>query len=234
MTECMGGEWMKKRRIFIAIVHMSSTFCMIIFSLLLTVNATDTSNITVKNVPESLDASIIFLEETKSLIKCFDVNEDGWFALGFNNNTIQIYDANGTFQYGYSFHTDGTYGLELQESSVVIYLARSNVAVELEKTGNSVRAESVPFSKTFAGSVMDRTSKKVRNVQYLLERDIGIFDGYYSRFVSIGEGGTRVILYDTTVRGYFSGIFQYILLSIFPIGFVSIIVRKIKEEDKQV
>ncbi len=80
---------------------------------------------------------------------------------------------------------------------------------------------------------MDRTSKKVGNVQYSLERDIGIFDGYYSRFVSIDESGTREVLYDTTARGYFSGILQYILLSIFPIGFVSMIVRKIKE-DKQV
>jgi len=231
MTECMGGEWM--RRTFIAIVHMLGAFYMIIFSLLFTANATDTSNVTVNNVPESLDASIFYLEETKLLIKCFDVNEDGWFALGFNNNSIQIYDANGTFQYGYSFHTDGTYGLELQENSVIVYLARSNVVVELEKIENGVNAESVPFSKAFASRVMNRTSKKVGNVQYSLERDIGIFDGYYSRFVSIGEGGTRVILYDTTVRGYFSGFFQYIILCIFPIGFVAIIVRKIKEEDKQ-
>ena len=225
---------MKKRRTIISTVHILSAFCMIIFSLLLTANATDTSDATLKNIPESLDPSIFYLEETKPLIKCFDVNEDGWFALGFNNNTIQIYDASGTFQYSYSFHTDGTYGLELNKNSVILYLARSHVAVELEKTGNSVSAEIVPFSKTFANNVMDRTSKNVGNVQYLLERDIGIFDGYYSRFVSIDESGTHVVLYDTTVRGYFSGFFQYILLSIFPIGFVAIIVRKIKEEDKQV
>jgi len=108
-----------------------------------------------------------------------------------------------------------------------------NSQSEWEKIENGVNAESVPFSKAFASRVMNRTSKKVGNVQYSLERDIGIFDGYYSRFVSIGEGGTRVILYDTTVRGYFSGFFQYIILCIFPIGFVAIIVRKIKEEDKQ-
>ena len=139
---------MKKRRTIISMVHILSAFCMIIFSLLLTANATDTSDATLKNIPESLDPSIFYLEETKPLIKCFDVNEDGWFALGFNNNTIQIYDANGIFQHGYSFHTDGTYGLELKENSVILYLARSHVAVELEKTGKIGRAPRLNSSHT--------------------------------------------------------------------------------------
>lgn len=56
---------MKKRRTIISTVHILSAFCMIIFSLLLTANATDTSDATLKNIPESLDPSIFYLEESK-------------------------------------------------------------------------------------------------------------------------------------------------------------------------
>ena len=227
----MGGKLMNKQRIIDMVLSICCVFGYFLPLIVGTANASELSDKLVEQVEESLKVTVFYQEETKRLIKCFDVNENRCFAIGFNNNTVQIYDEHGTFQCGYSFHIDGTYGLDLKENSIVIYLARSNNAVELDKAGNCVSVEKVHYLKYITDAI-NRTSKKVGNVQYLLERDIGVFEGYYSRFVSIDECGMREVLYDTTLRGYFSGIFQYILLGFFPIGFVVVIVRKIKEEHR--
>lgn len=229
ITAYMEGELMKKHRIIAMVLLACCVFGCFLSHIVCTAVASEMPDKLVEQVEESLNVSVFYQEETKRLIKCFDVNEDGCFAIGFNNNTVQIYDAHGTFQCGYSFHVEGTYGLDIKENSIVIYLARSDIAVELDKAGNCVSAEKVQFFEHIDKAI-DRTSKKVGNMQYFLERDIGLFDGYYSRFVSIDESGIREILYDTTIRGYFSGVLQYMLLSIFPIGFIVLIVRKIKEE----
>lgn len=219
---------MKKLRIITMLLLACSILDCFLLCFVRTAEASEMSDKLVEQVEESLGVTVFYQQETKRLIKCFDVNKSGWYAIGYRNNTIHVYDACGTFQYGYHFNTEGTYGIVLKENSIIIYLARSHIAAELDKTGRCFYAE-----KKITDGIIDRTSKQVGNMKYTVERDVGLFNGDYSRLVATDEKGERVILYDATVRGYYAGIFHYIILSIFPIGLIVSIVRKIKEEEKR-
>ena len=200
---------------------------MLFLSSSLTVRASTSPNELVEHVKKTLDISVFHQKETDHLIKCFDVNTDGFYAIGCANNTIYIYDSTGVFQYGYRFHTEGTYGIELKENSIVIYLARSNIAVEIDPNGQCLNAEEV----NIAYNILNRTKKEVGNVRYYLDRDIGIFNGNYSRLVKT-EDGEEVVLYDVTTLGYFSGAFDYVILGLFPIAGIAIVIAKVKNEEK--
>lgn len=206
-------------------------FLLLPFSLI--ASASDTQNELISQIEEALDVSVFHGKETDRLIKCFDVNEDGCFAIGYRNNTIHVYDSFGVFQYGYRFNTDNTYGIALKENSIVIYLGRSNIAAEIDPTGKCIDAEKVYFSKEFVESVMKRTYKQIENADYYLERDVGIFDGDYSRLIRINEDGTKAILYNVTAKGYFVGVFHYVILGIFPIVGIAAIIVKVKKEQHE-
>lgn len=199
----------------------------------LTVYATDSQNELIGQIEGALNISVFYEKETDRLIKCFDVNETGYYAIGFKNNTIHVYNSLGIFQFGYRFDTEGTYGIALKENSIVIYLGRSNVAVEIDFTGKYVGVETVCFSKDFVENVMNRTYKHIGNVGYYLERDIGIFNGDYSRLVRIDETGDKTFLYDVTTKGYFAGAFHYIVLGIFPIVSIIFVINRVKKETRE-
>ena len=206
----------------------------ILFLFLLSISptafASDTENALVRQVEEGLAVSILHQKDADRLIKCFDVNDRGWYAIGFKNNTVHVYDSFGIFQYGCRFNTDGTYGIVLKENSIVIYLGRSNIAVEIDPTGKCLNADRIYFSKEILDNIIYRTDKQIGNVRYYLERDIGIFHGDYSRLIKSKQNETKIVLYDVTVKGYFAGACHYIILSIFPLASIIIFVAKIKKE----
>jgi len=202
----------------------------LLFPVMLTASALNSQDELIRQIEETIDISVFYQKETERLIKCFDVNEDGCYAIGYRNNTIHVYDSVGTFQHGYHFDTDGTYGIALKENSIVIYLGRSNIAVEIDPTGKYVDVENVYFSKDIVDNVMNRTSKQIGNVYYYLERDIGLFNGDYSRLAKTDEEGTKTVLYDMTARGYFAGALHYVVVSAFPIAGVAVFVVKVKKE----
>lgn len=198
----------------------------------LTVSAADSQEALLTQAEESLNISVFHEPESQRLIKCFDTNETRSYAIGFNNNTIHVYDSLGTFLLGYRFDTAGTYGISLKEDHIVIYLGRSNLAVEIDSAGKCVSAEKVYFSQSVTKNVMYRTCKQIGNADYSLERDIGIFNGMYSRLVRIDDTGSETILYDATARGYFSGAFQYIVLGFFPVAGIVFIAAKVRKEQR--
>ena len=199
----------------------------LLLSYSLTVSATDSQNELISQIEGALNISIFHEKGTDRLIKCFDVNDSGYYAIGYKNNTIHVYDSLGTFQFGYRFDTEGTYGITLKENSMVIYLGRSNVAVEIDSTGKCVGAEKVYFSKDFVENVMNRIYKQIGKMDYYLERDIGIFNNEYSRLVRIDETGSKTVLYNVTTQGYFAGVFHYIVLSIFPIAGILFVTNQV-------
>ena len=220
---------MKNYKILYVVFLLSAFWVLLFLPNALTIYATDSQNELIGQIEGALNITVFYEKETDGLIKCFDVNETGCYAIGYKNNTIQVYDSFGVFQFGYRFDTDGTYGIALKENYLVIYLGRSNVAVEIDSTGKCIGAEKVYFSKDFVENVMNRTHKQIGNVGYYLERDIGIFNGDYSRLVKIDEKDTKTILYDVTTTGYFVGLFHYVILSIFPIVGTTLVAAKLKK-----
>ena len=224
---------MKNHKTWLVSFLLSAFWVLLLWPSSLTVSATDSQTELLSQIEEALNVSVFYEKGTDRLIKCFDVSETGCYAIGYKNNTIQVYDSLGVFQFGYCFDTDGTYGIVLKENSMIIYLGRSNIAVEIDPAGKCVAAEKIYFSKEVVDDIFNRTYKHLGKTNYYLERDVGIFNGDYSRLVKIDETGKPIILYDVTARGYFAGISHYIILSIFPIaGIVFVAVKVTKEKYK--
>ena len=200
---------------------------LVVLSISLHAVAADSQGARAAEIENALKISVFYQKGEDRIIKCFDVNEDGWFAIGYRNNTIHIYDDLGLFQYGYSFQTEGTYGIELKKHSIILYLGRSNTAVEINTAGKCVSAEKIAFTQDIK-DILNRTEKQIRNARYHLERDIGIFNGAYSRLVKMDE--TETVLYDVTTRGYWVGTAHYLILGLFLIGGIATIAVKLKRE----
>jgi hypothetical protein len=79
------------------------------------------------------------------VIFCYAVNEKGWLAIGYRQNMVHVYDEHGEFQYGFRFRVNGLYALAFKGDNLVIYLCRSDIAVEIDPAGNCVRAEKEDF-----------------------------------------------------------------------------------------
>ena len=221
---------MKNYKTLFIMFLLSALFVMLFLPNSLTASATGPQDEWIGQIEGALNISVFYEKETDRLIKCFDVNETGWYAIGYKNNTIHVYDSLGDFQLGYRFDTDGTYGISLKENSIVVYLGRSNIAVEIDPTGKCVNAEKIFFSKDSVDNIMNRTKKQIGSTCYYLERDIGIFNGDYSRLVRIDETGTKTFLYDVTTQGYFAGVFHYFILGIFPLASILFITNRVKKE----
>lgn len=222
---------LRKRILRITVLIFACLECLWLFSFFPVAYATD-ATISLDKVVKSLDVSIFEQPREKHVIRCFDVNENGVYAVGFKNNTIEVYNSDGTFRYGIHFDTEQYYGIDLNGNNIVIYLARSSIAIEFDCEGNCVSMEEIPLHEDiFAEDRVERKSKQVGNVEYKLERDIGFVQDSNSRLIAIDAGGNRTVLYDATLQGYFSGIFQYLIFFGFIAGVIASIVSKIKSEE---
>lgn len=92
-------------------------------------------------------------------IICFDVNEDGLIALGFDypgtKRLISVYSQYGEFQYGYTFNDYGTFDVEWDQHLLNIYSVRGGCVISVDQQGRVVDLLAVP-----------RTSD---NIQYAAE-----------------------------------------------------------------
>lgn len=176
--------------------------------------------------------SVFTREPERQVVHYLDVNEKGWIAVGHLGSMVRVYDENGVFQYGYNFETQGDYGIAFEGDNLAIYFVRSGIVAVLDPEGNCIRTERTDFSGNGLDRQFQKTSKKVGNTQYFLERDIGIANGFYSRVVSVDEAGNRKVFYDVTVKGYVVGIGEYLLLAGALAAIPLIIRQKIREEDR--
>ncbi len=224
----IGGTGMKQH--FFRFVLLCAVLCTAASSVLLTAHGTDSEESLQERVEKSMNVSVMHTGHKERVIQCFDVNENGWFAVGYGVNIIHIFDQNGTFQYGYRFDCDSGYGITFHGNLLGFYLIRSETMAYFDPAGNCVSAEKVDLSTEERNALIYRVNKQVGNTQYALERDIGLFDGDYSRLVATDALGNRNVLYDVTVLGYFLGAFHYIIL-LFP--FVCIALVKIKLEKEE-
>lgn len=172
-----------------------------------------------KSNTDGMFLTVLDHELDRRMIKCFDVRDDGWFAIGYRQNVVHIYNANGDFAYGYRFQCDGDYGIAFDNDFLTIYLVRGDIITAYDDTGNCVYTKRSSFSNSLLDKVINKTEEQIGSTKYILERDIGLFQGDYSRLVAIDQYGVQTVLYDVTNWGYFIGASHYILLISFVLGF---------------
>ena len=225
---------MKKRfvRLLVSVVLL-----FLILPVSLTAYAVNYKEEKIKQAEESLGITVFYEEKTDRLIKTFDSNNTGWYVIvyngwdfaGSNDNVISVYNSLGEFQYGFTFDAVGDYGVDLLENNVILYLVRSNALVEIDSTGKCVNGEPTRYANLVGADAYWRTSKQVGDICYSLERDIGLFAGYYPRLVKTDAAGNRTVLHDVTIWGYFVGTFHWIFFSFFFVAPVIVIFKKEKK-----
>lgn len=182
---------------------------------------------------ENVNLSVFDAVSTERTIQYFDVNEQGWFAVGYRGNIVHVYNEEGVFQYGYQFECNGDYGIKLLSENIVLYFVRGDTVAEFTPNGQLVSVKKAAFSEDVLDNIIYKTTKTIGNTIYSLERDIGVFNGDYSRLVATRENGEREILYDVTSLGYFFGIFHYLILISFPLLLFIAIFSAIKKEEQR-
>lgn len=131
----------------------------------------------------------------------FDVNEDGSYALAFgsgSNCTVQVYDPDGMFLYGFKFRSDGDYSIGFHGDALAIFLLRSNLILLYDANGMCIDVQEVissPSNLLHARELLNRTCENVDGRKYMLEQDTDLGDTY-SRFVIVHENGEKTVLYD--------------------------------------
>ena len=178
------------------------------------------------SIIENIHLQIIQDDSPKTGIQCFDVSLDGLIALGCSyggNKFIYVYDASGTFQYGFSFYCDGAYGIEFQGKNLGIYFLRGNVLVTYDSRGVCIGVQKMAETKEhyeIINDFLNRTEKNVGGKHYSMERDIELGDSY-SRFVVTNEIGMKTILYDATTNHTLGQIISIVFL----VGFLFVVIR---------
>lgn len=172
------------------------------------------------------DISLLNSGIARKSIACFDVNERGLIAIGFDAQPrpeIHIYDNEGTFLYGYSFNCNGSFGIEFVGDNIAIYFVRGEYIHIYDHTGTNLdvrRVLNVAQNESWVSNIIDPTLKTVGGDHYRLERDIGLSTRSYSRLVKTDGQGHQTVIYDVSAEHNF----RFAVISIFVIAFVTMFI----------
>lgn len=156
-------------------------------------------------VVKNINIRLLTNEPPKRGINCFSVNEDGKIAIGsetIENKTICIYTSDGVFQRGYSFSCSGSFGIELDNNTLIIYLVRSDLAITVDQEGRVekvLRIQNTPDNNSYWNNTVFASKIKVKDAEYTLENS-GLFNKFSSSYsrLAISVNGEKTIIYDVS------------------------------------
>ena len=176
------------------------------------------------------------VEHAKAAIDCFDVDENGVIAIGSSNfeaKTVYIYENDGSFRCGYSFETNGSFGIELIDDGLAIYLVRSDVAVFISSEGEVeelLKIQGTMDNNSYWNNNVFSTVRETDGAKYVLKNDLGIFNlcaSSYSQISVTDIDGNESIIYDVNAEQLLKNIFVTILVCIFVSIVVAVVVKEI-------
>ncbi|SEW32783.1 hypothetical protein [[Clostridium] fimetarium] len=171
-------------------------------------------------------------------IVCFDVNNDGLIALGFDDDshkTICVYNPDGEFIYGYSFESSGSFGVEWDGGNILIYFVRSDVAALFNSSATCLELKMISNStenNTYWNHTVFEKKRIVGKNEYEIKNDLGILNivlPSYSQLIKTDENGIKTMLYN--VNDSYGAKILVILVGI--IIFIIIVVVGIIKEFKK-
>ena len=178
---------------------------------------------------ENVSVTVIHEEPPPSSVKCFDVNDCGQVALGFYPaQTIGVYSSDGTFLYGYTFHSSGDYSLIWDNGYVCILFMRSGVLATFDTEGNCIDIKmyaEVADNYRYIRNTFDKPQKQHGTTSYWLEKNIPIAHGYARLLCADGDEVPRVI-YDATAASNTSIIITLVCIMLFSACVIFSIVKQ--------
>lgn len=156
---------------------------------------------------KTIKTSFDFLkkEPPQKPIECFSVSEDNKIAIGASSNEnryVSIYDENGNYLYGYSFNDEGTFGVEWEQSELLIILVRCGLIVKINHKGNIVRIDQIENTvdnSIYLHNNVFAKSKIVNGNKYELNNDMGILNIFASKYSTLAKtnlDGVQTVIYD--------------------------------------
>lgn len=154
---------------------------------------------------ENIKFTILENEPSQKTIDCFDVDENGLVAVGFskfNSKTICIYDSQGIYQFGCTFECSGSFGIEINENILNIYIVRSDIGISINQDGDIIgvqRIKNTIENDSYWRKSVFSTTKKVDDNTYTIRNDLGILNVFatsYSQVVITDANGVENIIYD--------------------------------------
>ena len=178
----------------------------------------------------NVNIMVLHSEPQKRGIKCFDVSDEGLIAIGTSNSeqkTISVYTIDGDFQYGYTFHSNGSFGVEWDGDNLIIYWVRSDVAVCVDREGeimDAVRIQNTVENNTYWNHSVFANERTVGDYNYSLKDD-GIFGAYTQLAITNGDG-EESILYEVSSEQFAEWIVIIIGIVLFVGAAVFVLVRE--------
>lgn len=221
---------MKNSRNFVALICI----LLVVISGMIAVSAADIAFSTesleqeeIETILSNINITKLSNEPSKKVIQCFSVNTDGTIAVGcgsYNKKTVCIYNSEGIFQYGYSFQTAGSFGIELKEDILYIYFVRSDIALAIDPDGqiNSVtRIQNTVENNSYWNHSVFSTKISTEQYEYVIKNNLGIFNVFassYSLLTKTDVYGNETVIYDVNntqqFRVYSTLFFIVVFLSI--------------------
>lgn len=154
---------------------------------------------------------------------CFDVNEKGQYAIGYNGpfvgHVVNVYDADGAFLYGFSFSTYGAYSIQWDGENIIIYLVRGNLAFAIDPDITCVEVASIPDNadnQKYWRREVDSVEREVNGVTYQAKAKLS---SYHWKLVAVSPDGTETVLFHAP-----GGLEKIITLILFVVLFGVIVV----------
>lgn len=194
------------------------------------------------------EASEIWIRKQLTLISephdsngfcCFDINENGDYVLGFSgvNDRVLVYDANGTYQFGFSLKVNGKFGVKWEGEAIILYLVASDIAIWIDKAGNCLDIKSYHYSPEVDSFLRKNIFANTRNIdgvtyvaKHWLFNSEHLRWGKYPMLVKTTPDGEEIVLFDKTTQSIAKLLTLIILIPSFAFLFVffSIFCRKHK------
>ena len=177
-------------------------------------------------------------EPESKAIQCFDVNENGLFAIGQesgNFKEIIVYSVNSDFLYGYRFNCNQSFYIEWIEDKINIYFVRSAVLMTVNAEGNIIETVNVVNSSennSYVNNVLALTERTVGDTKYVVKNDMGIMNAFassYSQLVKITAEGEESVLYDVNSAQAVKYYLTTAIISILVIGAIIYLYVNIKK-----
>lgn len=155
---------------------------------------------------------------TSPSIQCFDVNDQGEIAIGYNgityrNKCIGVYDVEGNFLYGYSFRCDGSFLVEwVDNGELAIYWMRGTVRATFDQDGKCIDYQTFTIDKEMNKKInsLFEVSRTIGNERYYLDKGDGFVSQLalnYYRVIHVGADGVETTVHSATGNPQLSGLF---------------------------
>lgn len=201
----------------------------------------DKSEEEIAAIVSRLDIELIDEPEIKTGFSCFDVNEFGDYALGFDRSEKDIlltYNAEGEYLYGFSFADNGGFGIEWDGNDIIVYSVRSDLAILIDKQGRCLdikEIQNTSQNNEYWRKEVNANIRTVNGATFTAEHGLVNSEllhwGTYLCLVKTTPSGERMILFDVTANAIaLTIIILFVVVILFTV--VILVVCRVKHNPK--